>query len=104
MKKNLLVKYQNVIVKFSFPSGVHQTLSDLLPAGTYFRFNPYLSEKSLLDEIRPDKIWDMQLDAQMYARRNSFKLTAVSQRLTDKRKPQQMIVDWMKETIAKFIS
>ena len=101
MKKNLLVKYQSVIVKFSFPSGVHQTLSDLLPAGTYFRFNPYLSEEFLLDEIRPDKMGEMQLDAQMYARRNSYKLTAVSQRLTEKRKPQQIAVDWIKQTIEK---
>lgn len=80
-------------------TAVHHTLQDLLPARTYFRFNPYLSEEFYLDEIRPDKMSQMQLDAQMYTRRNSYKLTAVSERLIEKRKPQQVVGDLLKRAV-----
>lgn len=93
-----------IFIHFSSQTGVHHTLQDLLPAKTYFRFNPYLSEEFFLDEIRQEKMDLMQHDAQMYARRNSYKVIAAAQRLVEKRKPQQRLGDWLRDAVEKIWS
>ena len=55
-------------------SAVHTTLHDLLPASTYFRFNPYMSEDFVLDEVRADKWEQMRQDTEMYCRKNAQQL------------------------------
>ena len=45
---------------------------------------------------------EMTLDAQMYTRRNSYKLKAVSEKLMENRKPQQRVGDWVKKSIEKL--
>jgi len=66
-------------------AAVHTILHDLLPASTYFRFNPYMSEHFLLDEVRANKWEQMQQDTEMYCRKNAQQLDrAVSQLLQPK--------------------
>ncbi|KOB75234.1 Phospholipase [Operophtera brumata] len=43
-------------------------LNDLLPSGSYFRFNPPLMEACAMDEIDPKKIHNMITDTQAYIR------------------------------------
>ncbi|KAI5750926.1 hypothetical protein M8J77_002520 [Diaphorina citri] len=59
--------------------GVHTCLSDLLPQGVYYRFNPYLSEVPDLDETRPEKLAQLRLDTDIYIRKNEAKFQAATQ-------------------------
>ncbi|CAL1541799.1 unnamed protein product [Lymnaea stagnalis] len=98
-KVTLKRRFSTLVDSATDTESVHYTLQDLLQPNTYFRFNPYLSEEFYLDEIRPEKMAQMQLDAQMYTRRNSYKLIAASERLTERRKPQQIIGDVIRKVI-----
>ena len=75
--------------------GVHMTLKDHLPPSAYYRFNPYLAESFLLDEIRPEKIRQMQLDAAMYSQKNEAKLQKAVEQLKLKRLPHQKLQDFI---------
>ena len=55
-------------------AAVHTILHDLLPASSYFRFNPYTSEQFTLDEVRADKWEQMRQDTEMYCRKNAQQL------------------------------
>ena len=59
---------------FFFSSATHHILQDTLPHNVYYRFNPYLSEDLLLNEIRHEKILQMQNDADSYVRSNEKKV------------------------------
>lgn len=78
---------------------VHMTLKDLLPPSTYFRLNPYVSEDLQLDEIREEKLKQMQQDAKMYAQKNEAKLTKAVDQLKLSRLPHQKAQDYMKYQI-----
>uniref|UniRef100_A0A7S3G0G6 PNPLA domain-containing protein n=1 Tax=Palpitomonas bilix TaxID=652834 RepID=A0A7S3G0G6_9EUKA len=52
--------------------GVHQTLQDLLPEKTYYRFNPVIDEIPL-DEIRPEVLSALQQGARTYMERESVR-------------------------------
>lgn len=69
-----------------FPSsGVHNVLSDLLPQGSYYRFNPYLSEVLAMDETNVEKLAQLRLDTDIYIRKNEAKLhEAVTKLLQEK--------------------
>ena len=71
------------------------TLKDHLPPSTYFRFNPYMSESHLLDEIRPEKIRQMQKDAVMYTEKNEAKLQKAVDQLQLTRLPHQKVQDFV---------
>ncbi|XP_059142442.1 calcium-independent phospholipase A2-gamma-like [Physella acuta] len=101
-KVSLKRRFSNLVDSATDTESVHQTLQDLLQPRTYFRFNPYLTEECNLDEIRAEKMSQMQLDAQMYTRRNSYKLTAAAERLTEKRKPQQYLLDAVRKVIDQY--
>lgn len=73
---------------------VHMTLQDLLPPATYYRFNPYMSDNIMLNEIKPEKIKQMQKDARMYIRKNEHKLVAACNQLMLPRKQTQRLADW----------
>ena len=70
------------------------TLKDHLPPSAYYRFNPYLAESFLLDEIRPEKIRQMQLDAQLYSQKNEAKLQKAVDQLKLTRLPHQKLQDF----------
>ena len=76
-------------------SGVHILLQDLLQPETYFRFNPYMSEDFLLDEIQPDSWARMQHDTQMYCRKNQYKLKKATEVLQYQKRPHQKAKEWL---------
>ena len=81
---------------------VHTVLNDLLPADTYYRFNPYMSEDFLLNEIQEEKLQQMQFDTQLYLRRNASKLNKAGQQLKLTRTAQQKVQDWAKDKYSRF--
>ena len=80
---------------FSFP-GVHIMMMDLMPPGTYFRFNPYLSDDLQLDEIRQDRLDGMLRDTSMYLRKNERKMQKAVETLKQGRLAHQHAMDWVK--------
>lgn len=74
----------------------HRLLQDLLPEGTYFRMNPTLSEWMGLDENRPEKLDQLRLDAQMYVRKNDYKMIRAAQVLSQERSLHQVSRDFVK--------
>ena len=83
------------VITFNVISGVHLTLKDLLPPSTYFRFNPYVSENCELDEIRPEKIRQMQQDAKLYSQKNETKLMKAVEQLKLSRLPHRRALDFI---------
>lgn len=84
----------NIIDSATNTENVHMTLQDLLPPATYYRFNPYMSDNIMLNEIKPEKIKQMQKDARMYIRKNEHKLVAACNQLMLPRKQIQKLADW----------
>lgn len=91
----LKTKVQKIIDSATDTEAVHISMNDLLSPGTYFRFNPYLTEFLHLDENRPDKLHQLKMDAQMYLRRNEHKLEQSIKVLTTPRNTLKKINDWL---------
>ena len=96
----LWCSYYNLL----FITDVHTLLSDLLPSEAYFRFNPYMSEEFLLNEIQEDKLQQMQFDTQLYLRRNASKVNMAGQRLKLQRTTPQKMQDWVMDKYSVFSS
>ncbi|KAL1501628.1 hypothetical protein ABEB36_006925 [Hypothenemus hampei] len=77
--------------------GVHTMLSDLLPEGKYYRFNPYLTEMLSMSEIGPEKFEQLKKDAIMYLRRNEDKFQDAANKLSKEKGMTRKCEDWMKD-------
>lgn len=93
---SLKTKISRFIESATDTETVHRLLQNLLIPGTYFRFNPTLTDYMSLDENRPEKLQQMQIDAQMYVRKNEFKLQECVKALMKQRTISQKIQDWIK--------
>ncbi|XP_013792524.1 calcium-independent phospholipase A2-gamma-like [Limulus polyphemus] len=82
---SLKMKVVKIVDSATNTEGTHTILHDLLPANSYFRLNPYLSEPITLDENRPDKLEQLKTDAQMYMRRNEHKVLKAIAALSEPR-------------------
>lgn len=96
LKSTLKEKVAKIIDSATDTEAIHAILQDLLPSSTYYRFNPYMSEDFTLDEIRPEKLRQMQLDTDMYLRKNDFKLNSCVKQLMLERQNHQKLIDWIK--------
>lgn len=74
---------------------VHLTVRDLLPKSTYFRFNAYMSEDFLLDEVNPEKWQKMLRDTDLYCRKNEQKFNKAAATLNFTRGIPQRAKDWV---------
>lgn len=70
-------------------------LCDLLPAHTYFRFNPYLTELCSIEETDPQKIDQMERDVLMYLRRNDDKFREAADVLLQTKTYSQRVLSWI---------
>lgn len=75
---------------------VHVMLDGLLPADTYFRFNPVICENIPLDESRNEKLDQLQLEGMKYLERNDEKMKKVAKILSREKTTLQKISDWIK--------
>ncbi|XP_076468723.1 calcium-independent phospholipase A2-gamma-like [Babylonia areolata] len=95
-KVSLREKVTKIVDSATDTEGVHIMMTDLMPPGTYFRFNPYLSEDLQLDEIRQEKLDVMNLDTSMYLRKNEPKMKKAVNILKQKRMFHQHAMDYLK--------
>lgn len=71
-------------------------LDALLPANTYFRFNPYMSEDVALDESRNEKLNQLLAEGVRYLERNEEKLKLATRILTQEKSSAQSLLEWLR--------
>ncbi|XP_054751008.2 calcium-independent phospholipase A2-gamma-like [Lytechinus pictus] len=93
---SLKKKLYQIMISATDTESVHTTLQDLLPAGSYFRFNPLMSEDFLLDENRPEKLDQLQQEALDFASINELRIMQAAGVLTREKSSLQKAMDWVK--------
>lgn len=92
---SLKAKITNVISSATDTEEVHTMLDALLPADTYFRFNPFMSEDIPLDESRGEKLNFLQEEGQRYLERNDVKLRKAASVLAQEKGVVQRTAEWL---------
>ncbi|KAI4802972.1 hypothetical protein KUCAC02_006537 [Chaenocephalus aceratus] len=93
---SLKTKLSHVISSATDTEEVHTMLDALLPPGTYFRFNPYMSEDIPLNESRPEKLNFLKGEAERYLERNEAKLKKAASVLCQEKSTIQRVAEWAK--------
>ncbi|KAL2093608.1 hypothetical protein ACEWY4_010920 [Coilia grayii] len=93
---SLKTKLTNIISSATDTEEVHTMLDQLLPANTYFRFNPHMPEEISLDESRQEKLNLLQAEGLRYLERNEEKLRKAARILTREKTAVHRFSDWAK--------
>nr|XP_061826416.1 calcium-independent phospholipase A2-gamma-like [Nerophis lumbriciformis] len=93
---SLKTKITNVISSATDTEEVHAMLDGFLPADTYFRFNPFVSEDISIDDNRREKLSQLQAEGVRYLERNEEKLKKAAGILTREKDAGRRLADWIK--------
>lgn len=93
------MKFQKILEAATDTEQTHHILSDLMPPGDYFRFNPYLTEMISMTECREDKLKQIEKDALMYFRRNEDKFEELAEKLVLPRSNLSLVNDFITRKI-----
>ncbi|XP_037110662.1 calcium-independent phospholipase A2-gamma-like isoform X1 [Syngnathus acus] len=96
---SLKTKINNVISSATDTEEVHAMLDGFLPADTYFRFNPYVSEDISIDDNRQEKLDLLEAEAFRYLERNEEKLRKAARILTREKGSVQMLAEWLRNRV-----
>ena len=88
-------KLTKIVMSATDTEAVHTILKDVLPADTYFRFNPQLSEDVMMDESKPEKLEILTRDAESYLAANEPKLQLAAASLLQGKRPRQRVWEWV---------
>ncbi|CRL07781.1 CLUMA_CG020735, isoform A [Clunio marinus] len=90
------MKFSRILDAATDTEQTHHILSDLMTPGTYFRFNPYLTEMISMTECDAAKLAQVEKDAFLYFRRNEEKFEELAEILLKPRKPLTLVSDMFK--------
>lgn len=88
-------KITSIIASATDTEGIHTTLQDLMPASTYFRVNPILSEDLGMDVSEPKKMDILIKDARNFVKDNPVLMRQIAEKLTTPRSSLRKANDWM---------
>nr|XP_057942310.1 calcium-independent phospholipase A2-gamma-like isoform X2 [Doryrhamphus excisus] len=99
---SLKTKINNVISSATDTEEVHAMLDGFLPADTYFRFNPYVSEDISIDDNRQEKLSLVQAHGVRYLERNEDKLRKAASILTREKGSGQRLAEWIRSRVDSY--
>lgn len=88
------MKFMRILDAATDTEQAHHIMSDLMPPGNYFRFNPYLTEMISMTECDDEKLKQIEKDALMYFRRNEDKFEELAERLLKPRSSISLVGDY----------
>lgn len=89
------MKFRGILNAATDTEQSHHILSDLMEPGTYFRFNPYLTQMVRMTECDPHKLKMLENDALMYYRKNEHKFEELAEILVKPRSSITTINDFL---------
>lgn len=89
------MKFMRILDAATDTEQAHHILSDLMPPGSYYRFNPYLTEMISMTECDEEKLKLVEKDAMMYYRRNEDKFEELAEALLRPRSSISMVNDYI---------
>lgn len=93
------MKFMRILDAATDTEQAHHILSDLMPPGNYFRFNPYLTEMISMTECDDEKLKLVEKDAMMYFRRNEDKFEELAEKLLKPRSSISTVNDFINRLI-----
>lgn len=93
------MKFMRILDAATDTEQAHHILSDLMPPGNYFRFNPYLTEMISMTECDDEKLKQIEKDAMMYFRRNEDKFEELAEALMKPRTSVSLVGDFFKRSL-----
>lgn len=92
-------KFMRILDAATDTEQTHYILSDLMAPGSYFRFNPYITEMISMVETSPEKLLQLEKDAFLYFRRNEEKFEQAAELLLRPKNSIRTLNDFLVEKL-----